>query len=53
MNDIVDILKEAGYGVVEGEKAVRAKIAELAEHKKSSISEMYERDDNNPLAYNP
>jgi hypothetical protein len=31
--DIVDILKEAGYGVVEGAEEVRKKIDELAEKK--------------------
>lgn len=29
MKDIVDVLKDAGYGVVEGEEAVRAKIQDL------------------------
>lgn len=31
--DIVDILLNAGYGVVEGKEAVLAKIEELAENK--------------------
>lgn len=31
MKDIVDILRDAGYGVVEGEVEVRKKIEELAE----------------------
>ena len=30
--DLIEILKESGYGVVEGKDAVLAKIAELAEY---------------------
>lgn len=33
MRDIVEILKEAGFGVVEGADAVRQKIKEIGERK--------------------
>lgn len=36
-NEVVDILREAGYGVVEGKEAVLAKIEELSDNR-SSIS---------------
>lgn len=43
--DIVDILKEAGFGVVEGKEAVLDKINELAEKKPTTDSRM-------PLGFN-